>query len=82
MKCESCEKEATGTFWVAVHPIHRQEMGKNDVILAEASCEDCGQDWIDRWSDLGAPRPKGFIPGFVTNKIEEVEKYLNKNFVP
>jgi len=78
MKCGMCDREATGTFWVAVHEKSRENIKLHDVFFAEPSCESCGQDHIDRWTDYGAPRPKGFIPGVVTNDISKVERVINQ----
>lgn len=68
--CHTCGKPATGTFWVAYHD------DPFTACVAEPSCEECGNDWVQEWDDKGKERPKGYWPGIMTDCVYEMSRHL------
>jgi hypothetical protein len=68
MKCENCNQQATGTFWVGYHKYR-------DVLVTEPCCDKCaeGQDLF--WIGYGK-RPQGFVREVFITDLEKMSKYL------
>jgi len=70
MKCDTCEQEAKGTFWIAYHKSH-------EIVEGRISCEECAENDTMFWK--GEFRPCGFIPKYFSNDIEKIFNYLDKH---